>query len=72
MLQIYKKPQRNTICWAIEDVKRAERVLGGPVAYCHITWEANCIADNMACHALAAKGDITYMHGDVPGDAFSN
>ena len=72
MLRIYKKPQRHTIYWAVEDVKCAERVLGGPVAYCHVTREANYIADDMACRALAAKGDVTYMQGDVPDNAPSN
>ena len=72
MLRIYKKPQRHTIYWAVEDVKQAERSLGGPVANHHITWEANYVADNMACHALTAKGDVTYMQGDVPADAPPN
>ena len=52
MLWIYKKPQRHTIYWAVEDIKQAERSLGGPVAYRHITREANCVADDMACIAL--------------------
>ena len=72
MLRIYKKSQRHTIYWAVEDVKRAERTLGGPVAYHHVTREANCIADDMACRALMAKGDITYMQGDVPAYAPPN
>ena len=72
MLRIYKKPQRHTIYWAVEDVKHTKRVLGRPVAYHHVMREANCVADNMARHALAAKGDVTYMQGDVPDDAPSN
>ena len=72
MLRIYKKPQRHTIYWAVKDVKRAEWSLGGPVAYRHVTWEANCVADNMAHRALMAKGDVTYMQGDVPADAPPN
>ena len=72
MLRIYKKPQRHTIYWAVEDVKRAERTLGGPVAYCHVTREANCVADDMARRALTAKGNVTYMPGDVPADAPPN
>ena len=72
MLRIYKKPQRHTIYWAVEDVKRDERILGGLVVYHHVTQEANCIADDMACHALTAKGDVTYMQGDVPDNAFFN
>ena len=55
-----------------EDIKHAERVLGGPVAYHHVTREAKCVADDMAHCVLAVEGDVTYMHGDVPGDAPSN
>ena len=72
MLQIYKKPQQHTIYWAVEDIKHTERVLGRLVAYCHVWREANCIADNMACRALAAKGDVTYMQGDMPNNTPSN
>ena len=61
MLWIYKKPQQYTIYWVVKDIKCIERVLGGPVAYHHAIWEANCTADDMACRALAAKGDIRYM-----------
>ena len=68
MLHIYKKPQLQTICCAVEDVKHAERVLGGLVAYCHVTQEVNCVADDMAHRALATEGDVTYMHGEVPGN----
>ena len=72
MLQIYKKPQRHTIYWAVKDVKRTERVLGGLVVYHHVTWEANCIADDMAHCMLVTKSNITYMQGDVSKDAPSN
>ena len=72
MLRIYKKPQQHTIYWAVEDVKRAERTLGGLVAYHHVTREANCVADDMAHRALMAKGDVTYMQGIVPADAPPN
>ena len=72
MLRIYKKPQQHTIYWAVEDVKRAEQTLGGSVAYRHVMREANCVADDMARRALAAKGDVTYMQGDVPVDAPPN
>ena len=61
MLQICKKPQQHTIYWTVEDIKHAEQVLGGPVAYRHVTQEANCMADDMACRMLVAKGDVTYM-----------
>ena len=72
MLRIYKKPQRHTIYWAVTNIKQAERSLGGWVAYRHVTWEANCIANDMACRALTTKGDVTYMQGDVPADAPPN
>ena len=72
MLWSYKKPQRHTIYWAVEDIKQAERSLGGPVVYHHITCKASCVADDMARRALAAKGDVTYMQGDVPADAPPN
>ena len=72
MLQVYKKPQRHTIYWVVEDVKRAEWTLGGPVAYCHIMREVNCIADDMVRQALMAKGNVTYTQGDVPADAPPN
>ena len=42
------------------------------MAYHYVMWEANCMVDNMACHALVAKGNITYMKGDVPANAPSN
>ena len=72
MLQVYKKLQQHTIYWAVEAIKQAKWVLGGLVAYRHVTREANCVADDMARRALAAKGDVTYMQGDVPKDAPSN
>ena len=72
MLQIYLKLQQHTIYWAIEDVKQAKWVLGRLVAYRHVTRAANCMADDMARRALAAKGDVTYVQGDVPKDASSN
>ena len=72
MLRIYKRPQRHTIYRAVEDVKQAKQSLGGPVAYRHVMREVNCVADDMAHRALAAKGDVTYMQGDVPADAPPN
>ena len=72
MLWIYKKPQRHTIYWAVKDVKQAERTQGGPVSYRHVTQATNCVADDMARQALMAKGNVTYMQGDVPADAPPN
>ena len=42
------------------------------MAYRHVTWEVNCVADDMARRALMTKGDITYMQGDVQADAHPN
>ena len=42
------------------------------MAYHHVMWEANCVADNMACRALTAKGDVIYMQGDIPAEAPPN
>ena len=42
------------------------------MAYGHVMQEANCVADDMARRALMAKGDITYMQGEVPADAPPN
>ena len=58
--------------WALEDARAAEWVLGQPVAYCHITRDANCIADNMARQALEAQATITFWDGQVPEDAPGN
>ena len=46
--------QCHSIYWAIDDARAADRVLGMPMAYCHITRYANCVADNMAKWALEA------------------
>ena len=72
MTRIYKKPQRHSIYWAVEDVKRMERELGRPVAYRHVTREANQVADDMACRALEGRADVTYWFGSVPSDAPPN
>ena len=49
---VYKKPHRQTIYWAIKDVKRAEAQLKQPVDYCHVTSNANTVSDDMARRAL--------------------
>ena len=72
MLRIYKRPQRHSIYWAIEDVKRTERDLGGPVAYRHVSREANVVADDMARRALTERGDVTFWAGQTPDDAPAN
>ena len=42
------------------------------MAYCHITRDANCIADGMARWALKARVTITFWDGQVPEDASAN
>ena len=70
--RLYKRPQRHTIYWALEEVRRAEGQLKQPVAYRHVTREANQVADDMARRALEAKGDVVYWRGEVPEDAPAN
>ena len=47
-------------------------MLGQPVAYCHMTRDANCIADDMARWALEARATITFWDRQVPEDAPGN
>ena len=54
LMCVFKWSQRHSIYWALEDTRVAEQVLGQPVAYCHMTRYASCIADNMARWALEA------------------
>ena len=49
---LYKKPHRQTIYWAIEDVKKVSATLKQPVAFRHVTREANTVPDDMARRAL--------------------
>ena len=72
MTRIFKKPSRHTIYWAIEEARRTERQLAGPVAYRHTPREHNQVADDMARRALAAGADVWYTTGTVPGDAPAN
>ena len=67
--RVYKKPHRQTIYWAIEDVKRVETILRQPVAYRHVTRDANVVPDDMARRALEEKTDIIFWNGEVPEDA---
>lgn len=66
---MYKKPHRQTIYWAIEDVKRLKKQLRQPIAYRHVTREANTVPDDMARRALEEKSDILFWDGIVPEDA---
>lgn len=70
--RVYKKPHRQTIYWAIEDVKRAEAHLRQPVAYRHVTRDANTVSDDMARRALEEQTDIIFWKGVVPESAPSN
>jgi hypothetical protein len=69
MTRLYKRPQRHTIYWALEDVRRAEAALRKPAAYRHVTRDANTVADDMARRALEAKADVVYWSGEAPADA---
>ena len=56
----------------MEEVKKIEAQLRQPVAYRHLTRDANAVADNMARRALEDKTDIVYWDGRVPEDAPTN
>ena len=49
-----------------------ERVLAQPMAYCHVTRDANCVVDDIARRALEARATITFWDGKVPEDAPGN
>lgn len=70
--RLYKRPQRQTIYWALEDVRRAESSSPQPVAYRHVTREANKVADDMARRALEEKHDVIFWYGQAPSDAPPN
>ena len=70
--RLYKRPQRHSIYWALEDVRRAEATLRQPVAYRHITREANTVPDDMARRALEKQGDVIFWGGNVPDEAPAN
>jgi hypothetical protein len=50
----------------MEEVKKIEAQLRQPVAYRHVSRDANTVADDMARRALEAKTDIVYWDGQVP------
>ena len=72
LMHVFKWPQCHYIYWALEYARAAERVLGQPVAYCHVNRDANCVADDMARQALEARATITFWDGQVPKDAPGN
>ena len=72
MMCIFKQLQRHSIYWSIENVRAAELVLRQPVAYHHVTRDANCVKDDIARRALEARATITFWDGQVPKDAPEN
>jgi ribonuclease HI len=70
--RLYKKPHRQSIYWALEDIRRAEASISHPVAYRHVTRDANTVPDDMARRALEEKTDIIFWNGVVPADAPPN
>ena len=50
-------------------MKRLEKRLHQPVAYRHVTREANTVPDDMARRALEEKSNIIFWNGIVPEDA---
>ena len=47
----------------MEDVQRAESDIRRPVAYRHVTRDANVVADDMARCALEEQEDIIFWNG---------
>lgn len=47
----------------MEEVKRAESQIRHPVAYRHVTREANTVPDDMARRALEEKTDVIFWTG---------
>ena len=72
LMHVFKQPQCHSIYWALEDARATEQALGQPVAYCYMTRDANCVADDMARRALEARATITFWDGQMPEDAPGN
>ena len=72
LMCIFKQLQHHSIYWALEDARATEQVLGQPMGYCHMTRDANCIADDMARRALEPRATITFWDRHVPEDATGN
>ncbi len=70
--RVYRRPHRQTIYWALEDVKKAEASIRQPIAYRHVTRDANTVADDMARRALEEKCDVIYWNGATPESAPPN
>ena len=70
--RVYKKPQRQTIYWALEDIRRCEVRKKQRVSYRHVTREANTVSDDMAQRALEEKTNIIFWQGALPTNAPPN
>ena len=56
----------------MEEVKKAESRLRQPVAYRHVTQDANVVPDDMARRAIEDKTGMIFWAGQIPEDAPSN
>ena len=63
LMHVFKWPQGHSIYWAFKDARAAEWALGQPVAYCHVTRDADYIVDDIAMRALEARASITFWDG---------
>ena len=54
LMCIFKWLQHHSIYFALKDARDAEWALEQPVAYCHVTRDANYFVDGMAKWALEA------------------
>ena len=70
--RLYRKPSRHSINWALDEVKRAEQLIGKPIAYRHVIRDANLVANDMARRALEGRCDVIFWGGDTPSDALTN
>ena len=68
-MHVFKQLQHYSIYWAIEEARAVDQALGQPVAYCHVTRDVNCVADDMARGALEARATIVFWDSQVPKDA---
>lgn len=72
MTRIYKRPQRHTIYWALQDTRKWEKRLGKPCAYRHVKRDLNTVADDMTRRAHDSKDTVVYWDGNLPEDAPPN
>ena len=72
LTHVFKQLQCYSMYWALEDARAVEQVIGKPMAYYHMTRDANCVAHDMARRALEARATTTLWDGHVPKDAPGN